>query len=196
MNSKKKAAMTSKTMMPTTTTNRDPHSPFNAVTLSAKNVSLASSQLHPLPPSLAPSAAASPPSATPSPPSPKTSLFSPSSNPTRLLNSATPTDEIDDDDDDDGGKIASLRSLHGGCGGRGRGGYRIDVARHRDLRLVHKFSEGRRVGVEVWKGLLSGGGGCGCGPPGGGEESENWGWDRCGLGTGRARQVAASVHVV
>ncbi|CAL5428157.1 unnamed protein product [Camellia sinensis] len=72
-------------------------------------------------------------------------------------------DEIDDDDDEDGGKIASLRSLHGGCGGRGRGGYRIDVARHRDLRLVHKFSEGRRVGVEVWKGLLSGGGGCGCG---------------------------------
>ncbi|GFZ20620.1 protein kinases;ubiquitin-protein ligase [Actinidia rufa] len=35
----------------------------------------------------------------------------------------------------------------------------IGVLRHGDLRLVDKLGEGRRAGVEVWKGLLSGAGG-------------------------------------
>lgn len=40
---------------------------------------------------------------------------------------------------------------------------RIDVSRCRNLKLVSKLSEGRRVGVEVWKGVLGGGGGGGAG---------------------------------
>ncbi|XP_057479281.1 E3 ubiquitin-protein ligase KEG-like [Actinidia eriantha] len=61
---------------------------------------------------------------------------------------AVDTDDDANNSDDD----ASTTNNHPCSNG-------IGVLRHGDLRLVEKLVEGRRAEVEVWKGLLSGGGG-------------------------------------
>ncbi|OVA18516.1 Protein kinase domain [Macleaya cordata] len=44
----------------------------------------------------------------------------------------------------------------GGGGGRGGGGSLIDLSSHNDLRFIRRLGEGRRIGVEMWSGVLSG----------------------------------------
>ncbi|XP_047316701.1 E3 ubiquitin-protein ligase KEG-like [Impatiens glandulifera] len=76
----------------------------------------------------------------------------------------TNSDAYSDTDDEDG----DARSVSEDGGDNGNGnvqrcfgvGFSIDMSRHRNLRLIEKFSEGRRVGAELWKANLSGKG-CG-----------------------------------
>ncbi|CAL5330573.1 unnamed protein product [Camellia sinensis] len=75
-------------------------------------------------------------------------------------------DDLDDDDDESRqqrrrcSKQPHASSSGCGCGSSSsssRGGSGIELASHHDLRLVRRIGEGRRAGVEMWAGVLSGG---------------------------------------
>ncbi|KAF8398239.1 hypothetical protein HHK36_017165 [Tetracentron sinense] len=76
------------------------------------------------------------------------------------------TDDEDDDDDDAGldddedefGRCRRSRNSYTSSSGCSAGiGSVIDLSSHHDLRLVRRLGEGRRAGVEMWSGVLSGG---------------------------------------
>lgn len=79
---------------------------------------------------------------------------------TLLHSNPTAADVTDSDDDDDVDNETGTLRMNVALR---KNDSRIDVSRCRNLKLVSKLSEGRRVGVEVWKGVLGGGGGGGAG---------------------------------
>ncbi|KAF8396264.1 hypothetical protein HHK36_017879 [Tetracentron sinense] len=72
------------------------------------------------------------------------------------------TDDDDEDDDDDDGELGRRRKSRqfytssSGCSAGG--GSLIDLSSNHELKLLRRLGEGRRVGVEMWSGVISGGG--------------------------------------
>ncbi|KAL6981093.1 nicotinamide N-methyltransferase [Sarracenia purpurea var. burkii] len=69
-------------------------------------------------------------------------------------------DELEDEEDESRQRRRCSRQPHtssSGCSGRGRVGSVIELASHHDLRMIRRIGEGRRAGMEMWAGVLSGG---------------------------------------